>query len=188
MIKYMKSALAVSALAVVTMFATADHLQASTITIIDLPPAPPTFAEMTMSCPDGCVGLIGDPATFSPDSASAYEIKPSDETTIASFFGALTGTDASLITVNKTDVPAGDDGEYFSFDVVAGYFFAKFGELTAFFFTDKDQTVTFAKGPGGPAGLSNYGTISVIPLPAAGVLLLSAIGGMALMRRRRKEA
>jgi hypothetical protein len=45
----------------------------------------------------------------------------------------------------------------------------------------------------GPAGLSNYGSIEVghpevIPLPAAGWLLLGGFAGLAALKRRRRTA
>lgn len=50
-------------------------------------------------------------------------------------------------------------------------------------------TVVFNLGPDYDAGYQSVSySVSAVPLPAAGLLLLGAVGGLGLMRRRRKVA
>ena len=52
-------------------------------------------------------------------------------------------------------------------------------------------TSVFFNKEGNDPGLSNYGTIStpnVIPLPAAGWLLIAGLGGLAAVKRRKRAA
>ena len=147
----------------------------------------PSTATITLECPLGCEGLVGDPGTWSATNADAYEIGDASEANIALAFSDLTGIDVDAGDVNKTD----GGSENFSFAVTPTYFFAKYGPWTSFFRTDFAQSVTFTKSGPGPAGLSNYGTIDTpdtapIPLPASALLLLGAIGGLGAMRSRRK--
>jgi hypothetical protein len=150
-------------------------------------------ATINVDCPFGCSGYTGDTSlTFGLNglTADAYNFGSADEAAIAeqfSLLSGLTGSSALVASdVMKIDVPNGVNGENFSFDIVAGNFFVKYGEYTSFLFADAAQTVTFTKTGRGPAGLSNYGTTSVptpVPVPASGLLLLFAFGGMVALRR-----
>lgn len=155
--------------------------EASSITIND------TYsATFSVSCPSGCSGVLSSGA-LSPTTADAVDLDSANEDQIASY---LTSVGVMVDEVNKFDVGSGGLGgsgtdSDFSFDVVAGYFFTKYANLTAFFYTETAQTVTFLKDGTGKGGLSNYGTVSEVPVPAAGLLLIGALGALGLMRRRR---
>lgn len=138
-----------------------------------------------------CFGFVWDTTqaildTSAPLFASAFDYNPANESMIASVFSNLLGlTGEDIITatnVTKIDLTTEQNGSNFTFDVASDYFFVKYGQYTSFFSTGGNaQSVTFAGKP----GLSNYGEI---PVPAAGLLLLSGLGGLAALRRRRKFA
>lgn len=149
--------------------------------------------EATITCAS-CVGFVWDATmavldTIEPYFASAFDYDPASEARIAEVFSALLGlTGSDVLTsadVTKIDLLASDNGSNFTFNVTTDYFFVKYGQFTSFFYTGGTaQDVTFAGKP----GLSNYGGIAPIPVPAAGFLLLGALGGLAMVRRRRKAA
>ncbi len=186
-------------------FAAVGVTPASAATVISLaenlgltPPSIATF--ITVSCTGTCTGVVGSAGatSLSATDADAYIFSPHNEATIASFFSTLLDITPALTStdVTKTNVPAGDGGEDFTFTGVSGYFFVKYGEWTSFLFADGTSDVTFEKGPRGPAGLSNYGTIDYdgggvttpVPLPAGLPLLLSgmALAGVVARRKSRK--
>ena len=178
----MKKLLATLAVGVFALF-TAAESEAATITIDDTSPA--TFS---LTCPSGCVGILAD-GSESPTTSAGVEIGSANEGNIASYLSSI-GISADAADVTKFDLGTGGLGgsgsdSNFSFDVVAGYFFTKYATFTAFFYTDTDQRVTFAKSGGGKGGLSNYGTVNEVPIPAAGFLLLGGLGALGLMRRRK---
>lgn len=156
--------------------------------------APSGASTFTMTCPSGCVGLVGSPlASTSATGADGYEIDPASDVSIAAALSALpglTGGDVFVAAdVEKTVVPKDmDDEPSYVYSVLPGYFFAKYACFTSFFYTDTAQDVTFEKTGRGKGNLSNYGTVAVdpapVPLPAAGWLLLAGLAGMAALRRR----
>ncbi len=154
---------------------------AATITINDTSPA-----LFEVECPSGCSGVLSD-GSLSATHSDGVEIGSANEANIASY---LTSIGLAIEDVTKFDLGTGGlngsgSEEDFSFDVVAGYFFTKYATFTAFFYTDTAQTVTFTKEGGGRGGLSNYGTVSQVPVPAAGFLLLAGLGGLAVFGRRK---
>ncbi len=176
--KRLLTTLAVGALA---LFAAAET-KAATITISDASPA--TFSVM---CPSGCVGILAD-GSKSPTASDGVTIGSANEGNIASYLNSI-GITTTTADVTKYDLGNGGlggsgTGSNFSFDVVAGYFFTKYAIYTAFFYTDTAQRITFMKSGGGQGGLSNYGTVAPVPIPAAGFLLLGGLAALGLMRRR----
>ena len=85
-----------------------------------------------------------------------------------------------VFKVNDDD--DGVDDNLTSIDVVAGMtYFIKKADWRAFFVADSTETITFS------ASLSNYGKLNIVPLPAAGWMLLAGVGGLAAAKRRRKS-
>lgn len=171
------------ALGLAAMTLTAGAAAANTVYIDDGYPA--TFS---VECPDGCLGVVRDgPPHLDPDKADAFNLSNASEATIASTLSSLVMKTFETSVIQKYDVSG--DGTDYAFDVTPGYFFTKYGQLTAFFFTDTAQNVTFLKNGKGPGELSNYGTagVGVIPLPAAGWLMVAGLGGLAAARARRRS-
>ncbi|MCI2401166.1 VPLPA-CTERM sorting domain-containing protein [Aliiroseovarius subalbicans] len=150
--------------------------------VITLATNQPASATITVDCPSGCEGLVGDPiASLSTTEAWGYRFGRASEAALASNFSTLTGLTVPASAVTKTN----GGGENFSFNVGEGWFFVKYGRWTSFLLSYAEQSVTFLKTGRGPAGLSNYGSIAPVPLPAAGWLLIAGLGGLFMVRRRR---
>lgn len=160
---------------------------ASTISINDA-----SRADFYMSCPFGCTGMLSD-GSESATAADAFRLRRANEGNIARVLSDVLDADVTRSDVSKYDRGSGGlngsgNRRGFSFDAFAGLFFVKYGPYTAFFRSDADQTVEFTKVGGGQGGLSNYGVVDVetspVPIPAAGILMLAALFGLTLLRRR----
>ena len=161
----------------------------------------------TITCELGCRGWVFDGApnrdeigdgSWSGDYASLFNSVQgqggSSLTNYLPLINAVLG-DGSFVLgdLTRTDVEGslrfdGDPDGTISFTTDSRYFFMTMGEnprIALFENFALGNTITFTKGEG--TGLSHITEVGVIPLPAAGWLLLTALGGMAVMRRRRKE-
>jgi len=137
---------------------------------------------------DACSGLVDkDNQTFSLTNALLYDLPNASTATELAFVNTATGS--SFLSGAKT---SGNSGSM-TFTTDALFILLKIGR-------DPNTTIiqnTFGKGleiswsafSGQGAGLSHYteyGTASVVPLPAAGWLMLAALGGLGLIGRRRR--
>lgn len=137
-------------------------------------------------------GGVGEDGT-----STAFSGVPGSEEAVANQVSILFGAPLELIEVFKTDVPKelpggvfaeGQSDSNFTALVGPGIFFTKYGNWRSYFSTDTEQMMTFTKEGDGPAGISNFGTVNIIPLPAAGWLLLGGLGTLAAFRRRARKA
>ena len=145
----------------------------------------------TLTCVQTCEGLVATgPTVWAMDGAKLFTVHPPSIANETSFVNAATG--GGFVTGTKTDTA----GDPFAFTTDALYILMKIGggKNEAAHFLIKN---TFGAGlqiswdavSGQGAGLSHYTTFGVtpppVPVPAAGLLLLGALGGLAALRRRR---
>ncbi|WP_210879734.1 VPLPA-CTERM sorting domain-containing protein [Roseovarius autotrophicus] len=112
----------------------------------------------------------------------------------ADWVNANTGSDFSKDEGFKTELSGTQNGDDFTFSTDALFILLKIG---------RDPETTLVKNlsggllelrweslPGQGAGLSHYTEFGVapIPVPAAGILLLTALGGLGFAARRRRKA
>lgn len=110
-----------------------------------------------------------------PSSGGSYS-------SIISAFSLLSGISESLISVayKIEDDADGIADNLLSLDIVSGMtYFVKKADYFAFFTATADGQATFS------SSISNGGKLNVVPLPAAGWLLLAGLAGLAAMGRRR---
>ena len=152
-------------------------------------------------------------ATYTPDTLlGAASVNSGDASELAAL-ASIANVDVNTLTIQSKietgDFSRDDVGNYFV-DVspnTPGYFILKFGvggtqavshyffqniaDLTKLVWTDL-QTNSLLSGCEVECRLSHVTTTgdapSPVPVPAGGVLLLTALGGMALTRRRKKVA
>jgi hypothetical protein len=130
-----------------------------------------------------CVSCMGVDKTGTLGSiAYAFPGSPADTGTVVAQFNSIL---TNVVASSATKIDVGNNTT--SFNVGGGYFFTKYGNNRSFFFADGAQTIGWNPVAGTGSGLSNWGEIdtSVIPLPAAGWLLLAGLGGLAAMGRRK---
>ena len=119
-------------------------------------------------------------------SATAWNLRPSDETTIWNFLNNMLAAldpvrDAvAFSTVQKFD---GTQPEGFTFSTVQEYFWIKQDQWTAFFVNPNPGQQVTVRITGG--GLSNYG-VAGVPIPAAFVLFGSGLVGLGWLARRQR--
>lgn len=164
--------------------------QAATLAVDDTYPGISPIRGEVSCTNDACLGLVNKTTqTFSATSALLYGLPNSGAATELAFVNAATGS--SFLAGIKTTANGGS----MSFTTDALYILLKIGR-------DPNTTIiqnTFGKGleitwaalGGQGAGLSHYaeyGSVSAVPLPAAGWLMIAALGGLVTMRRRRRAA
>lgn len=157
-------------------------------------------------------GMLGaaNAATYTPDTLlGSAQLSSSGDSAELAALASIANVDVNTLSVeSKVETGAfsiDDVGNYFvdispntpgyfilKFGVggtsaVSHYFFQNIADLTKLVWTD-DQTNSLLSGCETDCRLSHVTTtesISPVPLPAGGLLLLSALGGMALVRRRK---
>ena len=147
-----------------------------------------------VTCSAACSGLdtgpvFGSIARIYPQPAGGQD--PDD---VAVFLNSIAGTTftTGLRTNLGTGVLAGQSDESATFFTTALWVALKLGNNYAFIRNDSPGTLRLEwdKTGSGGFGLSNiteFGT-AVIPLPAGGLLLLTALGGLGIAARRRRKA
>jgi hypothetical protein len=146
----------------------------------------------TLDCGDKCFGFIGGGSPGSPSgtgtldivpllTADLYAVSPSSPTNETLALATLLGFDPGTPTVV-------DIGSLSGFASDAIYFMLKLGADSAFFenTSGMSMVLSLSSTPGRGAGLSHITTWGVIPLPAALPMFLLALGGAALVARRRR--
>lgn len=162
----------------------------------DVAIAPPIPAVGTayLVCSLGCIGWNG--ATFgagafdSAVKADVYDMQwsPNDANELAEL--QYVSGDDTLTEIVKTS------GGTSPIDIIVAagtYIKLKFGSFgtpgagnaSAFFYVDTAQTVTYYQNGQRGGGLSH--STALVPVPAAGVLLLTALGGLGFAARRRRK-
>lgn len=147
------------------------------------------------------LGFVDLQGNQSPALATAFDTGNSGEATELSYINMLAGT--NFTTLDKTHA----SGEYFTFTIDAPYFLVKVGgggagNLHAFFentslvaltliydkleFDKAAKKLGYGKGFG-LSHISEFGTLSPVPLPAAAPLFAAALGLVALFGHRRKR-
>lgn len=181
-LKYMKTLAAAGLLA---LFAGGVNA-ASVITVDDTVPENGAI-QGTVTCVASCQGYVGSGA-WSATNAIMFTIQPNSLADEIAAVNNITGE--SYVTASKTE----DGGENYTFFSSALYILFKIGGQDPSHFLIKNTeagmiTINWLAGDDRGTGLSHYtefGTAPV-PVPAAGFLLLGALGGLALMRRRRQR-
>lgn len=176
--------MAIFAAAAMSLFGLAAN--ASTISIYD-DAATNTDLRGTLTCSVGCEVLISEPGTYSAVKGQVFTVHPPNDATELAFVNAnLTGGDTPYLTGNKNESPGT------SFTSSALYILFKIGNgntFNAFLVHNTGGNQLFTWAGNTASGLSHTnsfgGTVSPVPLPAAGFLLVAALGGLALVRRRK---
>jgi len=118
---------------------------------------------------------------------NSFGSNPSDE---AQWINSILGTSYTLTNSDKTD-PASDGTQYSS---LAAYVIVKIGRTPNYSILRNDTVGAFTFSwdgkSGGGAGISHFteAGVAAVPVPAAGFLLIGALGGLVGLRRRRKTA
>ena len=161
----------------------ASMASASTIRVDETYPG--TVWRATVGCDFACEGLVNDaPTTFDGANAKLYNLRNSGLGTETAWVNGLTGE--SYATGTKY---AGNGGDM-SFTTSALYILLKTGvgpNTTLIHNTSGRALMISWTQVGQGAGFSHYtefGQVPQVPLPAAGFLLIGALGGLAALRRR----
>jgi len=166
---------------------------ATVLTVDDTYPGAGALAG-TATCSQTCAGLvaIGTPV-WAKDGAKLFTVKPNDENQLK-FVNLVTGL--NFVSGTKTNGSGGN----MSFATNALYILMKIGggkeNQTFLIHNTWGQGLNIAwlavsKGGNGLSHYTEFGTappLVPVPVPAAGLLLLGALGGLAVLRRRRRAA
>jgi len=179
--KYIKTLAAAGLLALF-----AGGVNAASLTVVDTA-ANPDQNQGTLTCVVSCEGYTLA-NTWSSTEAYMFTIQPNSIANEIAAVNNITGENFSGQT--QTGVADGDSVTFYS---TALYILFKIGGQDPSHFLIKNTapgmiTVTWNAIGGLGAGLSHYVEFGAapVPVPAAGFLLLGALGGLTLMRRRRQ--
>ena len=192
----LKSLLAAAIVASVSAFSFGGAAHAATITTTAATETCYESGSITVmaSCSGYLWGLGGandTPGQLSGTNGDIWSISAvtgsnaNSEANEATFLSAVTGTSFAKADLSKT---GGNSGSMtFSFDSL--YAVIKVGAGHVVLKNNTSSAIDVMWSAGSAGGLSHYtlaGDLTPVPAPAAGVLLLGALGGLGLMRRRRK--
>lgn len=185
---------ALAALMAVTTVAFSTKSQASTITFYD-DPSGLAGERGTLTCSVACSALFSTPGAYDTSIGGVFTVHPPNETTQTNFVNAnhqAGDVSFAVVDANKTDSAPS------SFSTNALYLLLKIGGGN----TLNSLLVRNEAGIGGlelswdgnrASGLSHYtefGDLPTvpIPLPAGGLLLVTALGSLGFAARRRSKA
>ena len=184
----LKTLLAAGALAV-----SAGAASAATISVVD-----GATTKGTIDCGGGCEGLFDGSlsdmfATFYPQPAGGQNADH-----VRNYLATLTTEEIPTLAI-RSDLGEGtldglSDDSNATFSSLAVWVAFKLGNNYAFVKNVSGSSLTYSwtkssGSDGDGAGLSNITEIGVIPLPAAGWLLLGGLGALgAVARRKRRKA
>ena len=139
----------------------------------------------------------GSPAGLSDTAANIYSIgsnSPENEAQALDFL--IDGVDNDeFVTGNQVDTRGvaslsfQTSAQYLAIKVGLGHFFLELagpGPINLFYTADGNND-SRAQSGGGFSHYTEFGQLSAVPVPAAGLLLVSALGGMGFAARRRRR-
>lgn len=178
----MKSIKTLVAAGLLALFAGGSN--AATLTVVDTV-ANPDQTQGSLTCVVSCEGWVLN--GWSSTEAYMFTIQPNSIANEITAVNNITGGNFS----GQTQTAA--SGNTFTFYSSALYILFKIGGQDPSHFLIKNTspgeiTVTWNGVSGIGAGLSHYVEFGAapVPVPAAGFLLLGALGGLAMVRRRRQ--
>ena len=213
-----KRVLALAAAALAVVGGTATATAATITLYGGTPRSPdsydPDLVRAELTCTGVCEAMFaflhpvaGDPAMPGADDAEGFDSAYGDfftdydttardpsaelaflEDALQSIGGIDTG---SLFVSGRQEQPDVEDGEAIEFTSSAEYLVLKVGnspDLAVIRNGSANNLFTYTNFPGAGGGLSHVTEVGVVPLPAAGFLLVGALGGLAAAGRRRRKA
>lgn len=144
---------------------------------------------------DACVVLLSEaPVEFSFDEGRLFNVGSSAQAE-ADWVSSITGLSFTKddAEAGKTELGMGDNGDDFTFSTDALFILLKIGREPATTLVRNDSggllEINWMAVSGTGGGLSHFTEFGVapIPLPAAGFLLIGALGGLGFAARRRRR-
>ncbi len=144
----------------------------------------PNLLRGTLTCSLTCEGLLTSGA-FSPTRADMRTVHPPSAANELAFVNSV--VPETFISGIKTDDPGNftSNALYILFKIGGGNTFATTLIMNT---AGAVQSYSYIPVAGTGSGLSHINEFGVIPIPAAGVLLISALAGLGFASRRRRKA